>query len=142
MLKTQDQNIILSKFNNSPNFHKYSTTTTTFIINSPIGIIITPIHQQHVSKRHQQQLIMNPFKFNKPQLHYSSIFSQKHNTPTYMNFGIWIHYHQQLIIQFTCIIITSTSKHEIIHLNSNNNLIPKSLNHLWEMGRKKIMIED
>jgi len=51
MLKTQDQNIILSQFNNSPNFHKHLTTTTTFI---------TPIHQQHVSQYHQQQLIMNP----------------------------------------------------------------------------------
>ena len=50
------------KFNNSPNFHKYSTTITTFTINSPIDMIITPIHQQHVSKHHQQQLIMNLFK--------------------------------------------------------------------------------
>jgi len=82
MLKTQDQNIILSKFNNSPNFHKYSTTTTTFIINSPIGIIIPPIHQQHVSKHHQQQLVMNPFKFNKPQLHYSSII---HKNTTHLH---------------------------------------------------------
>jgi len=56
MLKTQDSNTIWSKFNNSPNVHKYSTTTTTFITNSPTGIIFTPIHQQHVSKHHQQQL--------------------------------------------------------------------------------------
>jgi len=57
MLKTQYLNTILSKFNNSPNVHKYTTTTTTtFITNSPTGIIFTPIHQQHVSKHHQQQL--------------------------------------------------------------------------------------
>jgi len=87
MLKTQDSNTILSKFNNSPNFHKFSTTTTTFIINSPIGIIITPIHQ-HVLKHYQHQLIMNPFKIQQTTTSLFINFSPKHNTPTYMNFGI------------------------------------------------------
>jgi len=111
----------LSKFNNSPNFHKYSTTTT-FIINSPIGVIITPIHQ-HIPRHHQQQLITNSFKIQQTTTSLFILFSQKHNTPTYMIFGIWIHYQEQLIIQFTCTIIASTSKHEFIHLNSNNHLI-------------------
>jgi len=137
--------MILSKFNNSPNFHKYSTTTTTFIINSPIGIIITPIRQQHVSKHHQQQLITNSFKSQQTTTSFFILFSQKHNTPTYMIFDIWIYYQQQLIIQFTCTIIASKSKHEFILLNSNNHLITKSLIHLITYEKwveKEIMFED
>jgi len=37
------------------------------------------------SQHHQEQVIMNPFKINKPQFHYSSIY---HNNTTYLH--IWI----------------------------------------------------
>ena len=73
---------------------------------------------------------MNPFKIQQTTTSLFINFSQKHNTPTYMNFGIWIHYQQQLIIHFTCTITTSTSKHELTLSNSNNHLIPKSLIYL------------
>ena len=79
MPKTQGYNIILSTFNNSPNFHKYSTTTTTFIINSPIGMIIIRIHQRHVSKHHQQQLITNSFKIQQTQ--HTHIYDFWHMNP-------------------------------------------------------------
>jgi len=87
MLKTQDSNTILSKFNNSPNVHKYSTTTTTtFITNSPTGIIFTPNHQQHVFKTSSTTINMKSFRFNKPQLHYSSIF---HKNTTHQHNDFW-----------------------------------------------------
>ena len=80
------------------------------------------IHQQHAPKQYRQQIIMNSLIIQQPQLHYSSIFTKKHNIPTYITFCMQIHYQQQLIIQFIYTIISSTSKYEFLHLNSNNHL--------------------
>jgi len=83
-----NQTPFLSKFKISPNFHNYFTTTTTFITKSPIGIIIIPIHQQHVFKHHQPQLVMNSFQVQQNTISSFITFSQKHNIFTYMIFDI------------------------------------------------------
>jgi len=101
---------------------QFSTTTTILITNSKIGTPIISIHQQHVPKQHQQQIIMNSLIIQQPRLHFFINFTQKHNIPTYITFGIQIHHQQQIIIQFIYTIISSTSKYEFLHLNSINHL--------------------
>ena len=127
MLKTDESNIILSQFKISPNFQNYSTSTTTFIINSPMAYssyqfinnmfsnIINTIIHEFISSSSNHNFIIHHF-------------SQKYNIFIHMIFDTWIQYQQHLIIQFTCTNISSTIRHEFIHQISHKHLFSKSLN--------------
>jgi len=127
MLKTHESNIIMSQFKISSNFQNYSTTTTTFIINSPMAYSL----YQFINNMFSNIINSIIHEFIPSSSNHNSIihhFSQKHNIFIHMIFDTWIQYQRHLIIQFTCTNISSTIKHEFIHQFSHKHLFSESLN--------------
>jgi len=128
MLKTQESNIILLQFKISSNFQNYSTTTTTFIINSTMTYSTYQFINNMFHKHQQQHSFMESFQVHQIT---TSSFTIFHKNTTYSYIWFLTHeflYQQHLIIQFIWTNISSTIRHELIHQISHKHLFSKSLN--------------